>query len=128
MPRKQKDLVARAERIASAWKSHHPHRTFFGLTLDAFIEAFEPCRDVRTELKAIASRTTFLLRRRRTSDNAFKPTLAGVVHAVRGDPEVGENDPMYASMGYVMKIRRRKPGRKRRPRPAAEKPTSRGRG
>jgi hypothetical protein len=40
--------------------------------------------------------------------------LQGVVHAVRGDPEVGEEDPMYSSMGYVSKFRRRKPGRKRK--------------
>jgi hypothetical protein len=116
MPRKTNDLVARAEKIAGAWKSFHPKKTFCGLTLDEFIEAFRPSRDVRGELREIASRRRMLLSRRRSSDSVFRQKLIGVVHAVRGDPDVGENDPMYSAMGYVAKNRRRRPGpKKKRP-------------
>jgi len=114
MPRKTKDLVARAERVARAWKLFHPEKTFFGRTLDAFVETFRPCREVRVALANIASEKRVLLHRRRNNDNAFRPLLINIVHAVRGDPDVGENDPMYASMGYVAKNRRRKPGRKKK--------------
>ncbi len=114
MPRKTKDLVARAERIAGAWKRSHPQKTFSGLTLNAFVDAFRTCREVRLELAEMISRRRVLLQRRRNSDNSFKPMLMGVVHAVRGDPDVGEDDPMYSSMGYVSASRRRKPGRKKK--------------
>jgi hypothetical protein len=114
MPRKAKDLVARAERIAGAWKRCHPQRKFSGLTLAAFVEAFKPCREARAELADIASRRRIVLQRRRTADLSFSAVLNSVVHSVRGDPEVGENDPMYGSMGYVTKSRRRKPGRKKK--------------
>ena len=114
MPRKTTDPVARAERVATAWKRFHPEKQFFGLTLAQFDEALRPSREVRVELTEIASRRRLLLHRRRTSDNSFRATLVGVVHAVRGDPDVGENDPMYASMGYVTRGRRRKPGRKKK--------------
>ena len=118
MPRKTKDLLARAERIAGAWNRCHPGKVFSGLTLDAFMEAFRPCREVRKELADIALRRRILLQRRRNSDGSFRPLLIGVVHSVRGDPDVGEDDPMYSSMGYVPKSRRRKPGRKRKKAPA----------
>jgi hypothetical protein len=114
MPRKSKDLVARAERIVRAWKMSHPEKTFFGRTLDAFVETLRPCREVRVKLANIASEKRVLLTQRRNYDNAFRPLLINIVHAVRGDPDVGENDPMYASMGYVAKNRRRKPGRKKK--------------
>ena len=114
MPRKTLDLVARAERLAGAWQRCHPEKVFFGLTLDAFIEAFKPSREARVGLAALASQRRVLLHRRRNSDNSFRPKLIGVVHSIRGDPDVGEDDPMYVSMGYVPKSRRRKPGRKKK--------------
>jgi hypothetical protein len=117
MPRKTKDIVARAERIANAWKSCHQEKKFSGLTLNAFMDALKPSREVRTELAEIATRRRLLLQRRRNSDNLFKPTLLRIVHSVRGDPDVGEDDPMYSSMGYVSKSRRRKPGRKKKKTP-----------
>lgn len=117
MPRKTNDLVARAERIADAWKNFHPKKIFCGLTLNEFIEAFKPSREMRMELREMASHRRMLLIRRRSSDSAFRPRLLGVVHAVRGDPDVGENDPMYSAMGYIQKRRRRRPGPKRK-RPA----------
>ncbi len=94
MPRKTKDLVARAERIAGAWKRSHPQKTFSGLTLNAFVDAFRTCREVRLELAEMISRRRVLLQRRRNSDNSFKPMLMGVVHAVRGDPDV-RPDPLF---------------------------------
>ena len=119
MPRKTRDLVARGERTAAAWKRCHPRKTFSGLTLDEFIEALKPSREVREELQANATLRRILLQRRRISDSALKSTLMGVVHSVRGDPDVGESDPMYASMGYIPPSRRRKPGRKKKPRATA---------
>ena len=121
MPRKTNDLVARAERIAGAWQRCHPNKAFFGLTVDAFIGAFKPSREARTALAALVSQRRVLLHRRRNSDSSFRPMLIGVVHSVRGDPDVGEDDPMYSSMGYVPKSRRRKPGRKKKKVPARQR-------
>jgi hypothetical protein len=41
-------------------------------------------------------------------------TLLRVIHAVRGDAEVGEDSAMYDAMGYTAKGRRRKPGPKKK--------------
>ena len=114
MPRKDTDLVAQAMRIIDAWKRSFPTKTFSALTLAQFEEVIQPARAVRVELADLVKRTRVNRVRRLTLDRSLRPVLQRLVHAVRGDPGVGENSAMYASMGYVMKRRRRKPGRKKK--------------
>jgi hypothetical protein len=114
MPRKALDLATHAERIAAAWGRSYPAKTFSDLTLEQFRATFKPCRDVRVELTQQARERKRLLFRRQQLDDEIRPILQRIVHAVRADPEVGENSAMYSSMGYVPKYRRRKPGRKRK--------------
>jgi hypothetical protein len=72
---------------------------------------------VRKELLEIARRTKVLRIRFQNVDRAARPDIQRVVHAVRGDPDVGDDSPMYASMGYVRKSKRKK--RRRKPKAAA---------
>lgn len=116
MPRKAQDLAAKAERFASAWNEYFPEKTFSGFTLEEFRETFKPCREVRVRLAELASERKHLIFRRRKHDTEMRPIFLRVVHAVRGDPEVGEDSPMYGAMGYILRHRRRKPGRKRKAR------------
>ena len=116
MPRKSKDLAAHAERVGDAWARYFPNKTFSGLTLEQFRETFKPCREVRVELTQLASQTRLARFRRRKLDVAGRPVLLRVVHAVRGDPDVGDDSSMYSAMGYRSKDRRRKPGPKRKAR------------
>ena len=120
MPRKSKDLIAQVNRIASAWRSLHPDKTFSGLTLAKFLELAEPSRAVRAELAELSKQTQLCFHRRRAHDFVLRPVLARVVHSVRGDPDVGEDSLMYTSMGYVRKSRRL-PGRKRKAARPADK-------
>jgi hypothetical protein len=53
--------------------------------------------------------------------SALRPLLNGVVNAVRGDRDVGENSAMYTLMGYVPKSRRRKPGRNKKASPRSRR-------
>jgi hypothetical protein len=114
MPRKARDLAARADRIADSWQRFFPTKTFSGLTLEQFRETVKPCREVRVELARLALQRRTLLFRRRKHDLAGHPVILRIVNAVRADPEVGEDSPMYSAMGYVPRHRRRKPGRKRK--------------
>jgi hypothetical protein len=112
MPRKEKDLLVQGDRIAGAWERNHPNKTFSGLTLAAFRELLAPCRAVRKELADIALRTKILRIRFRNVDREVRPAILRVVHSVRGDPDVGEDSPMYGSMGYVPRSKRKKRRRK----------------
>jgi hypothetical protein len=120
MPRKTKDLASQAEKIANAWRISCPTKTLSGLTLEQFRETLKPCREVRVELADHARHTKALLFRRQKLDMETRPILQRVVHAVRADPDLGDDSAMYKSMGYTPRHRRRKPGRKRKatsPRP-----------
>lgn len=114
MPRKARDFAAKAEQVAEAWEKFFPRKIFSGFTLEQFRETFKPCREVRDALAELAARKRILVIRRRNLDLEGRPLLLRVVHAVRGDPEVGENSSMYSSMGYVTRHRRRKPGPRRK--------------
>jgi hypothetical protein len=113
MPRKKADLVAQAARIIKAWKSSFPTKRFSTLTVAEFEKLVQPAQQLRTELEALARRMSFLRGTRRAIDLELRPNVHRVVHAVRGDPDAGENSAMYSLMGYVTKRKRRKPGRKR---------------
>jgi len=112
MPRKEKDLLVQGDRIADAWERHYPRKIFSGLTLEAFRQILAPCRAVRKELADIAQRAKILRFRFRNVDREARPAIQRVVHSVRGDPDVGEDSPMYGSMGYVPKSKRKKRRRK----------------
>lgn len=114
MPRKTTDLVAHAARIVAAWRNSFPTKRFSALTLAEFEEIVRPAREVRVELEDLTKAIKILRIRRRTLDQELRPAVQRVVHAVRGDPQAGENSAMYSHMGYVAKRRRRKPGRKRK--------------
>jgi hypothetical protein len=114
MPRKETDLIAQAMRIIDAWKRSFPTKSFSALTLAQFEEVIRPARAVRVELADLGKRTKIGRTRRLVLDRSLRPVIQRIVHAVRGDPDVGENSAMYSSMGYVMKRRRRKPGRKKK--------------
>ena len=114
MPRKEADLIVQAMRIIDAWKRSFPTKSFSGLTLAQFEEVTQPARAVRVELADLVKRTKISRGRRLVLDRSLRPVIQRIVHTVRGDPDVGENSAMYSSMGYVMKRRRRKPGRKKK--------------
>jgi len=116
MPRKAQDLAAKAERFASAWSRFFPEKTFSGLRLEEFRQTFKPGREVRARLAELASERKHLVFLRRKHDAETRPIFLRVVHAVRADPEVGEDSAMYGAMGYILRHRRRKPGRKRKAR------------
>ena len=114
MPRKSTDLIAQATRIIESWKRHFSTKRFSGLTIAEFEEMIRPARELRTELAELAISMRILLARRRSLDRELRPGVQRLVHAVRGDPDAGENSAMYATMGYVTKRKRRKPGRKKK--------------
>ena len=112
MPRKEKDLLVQGDKIAGAWERNHPKKAFSGLTLEAFRQILAPCRAVREELIDVSLRGKFLRQRLYNVDREARPAILRVVHSVRGDPDVGEDSPMYSSMGYVPKSKRKKRRRK----------------
>jgi hypothetical protein len=97
------DPIGRAESLIEAWRTTEPTRSFYGLSLDGYLAAVQPVYDVDEEIADLAKRTRAAKARRKDLRIVISDLTQNVVHAVKADPAVGENSPMYAAMGYVRK-------------------------
>jgi len=89
--------------LIDAWTEHAPDATFSGKTLAQFKAAVKPSLDARA---TVADLDQQLGGARVARDNADVPSVAlaqQIVNSIKGDPNYGENSPLYAGLGYVRK-------------------------
>ena len=98
-----RDPVDKANSLIEAWRTTQPTRSFYGLTLEAYQAAVKPVHDVDEEIADLEKRTRAAKAKRNDLRLMVTDLTQNVVHAVKADPAVGENSPMYAAMGYVRK-------------------------
>jgi hypothetical protein len=103
MPRKSRDPVRRINTLIECWRTQQPDRSFYGYSLPQFEAAVADVFAVRAEGAELAKRTVANSARRKDVDAAAAALFRNIVHAVKADPQVGEDSPMYAAMGYVRK-------------------------
>jgi hypothetical protein len=101
-----KDLEYRVEKMGQAWGNLCPLKSFSGLNLERFNEIVKPSMDARKQLRELEVRRQALLSQRRAADVITSATLQRIVHAVKGDPEAGEDSDLYSAMGFVPKSQR----------------------
>ena len=87
------------------------------MTLAAFKARVQPTSDLQEKLLSLASETTDAEKRLETSAADSNAAALLVINSVKGDPDHGEDSPLYASMGYVRKSDRRS-GLSRKTQPA----------
>ena len=92
-----------------------PNRSFYGHTLETYQAAVKPGYDVIEELADLETLTRATKAKRKDLHLAVSDLTQNVIHAVKADPAVGENSPMYAALGYVRKHDRYGARRRRRP-------------
>jgi hypothetical protein len=102
----QKDLPARITQVIGAWTRMRPHKTFFGLTLEGFVQKAKPYLDARDEIAELDKQFAHAASKRDQAAPELLLVLQGVVAAVRGDPAETQNGELYAAMGYVPKNQR----------------------
>lgn|ERR1035437_8031327 len=103
-PRK---LAGKLDKVINAWKTLRPEKSIAGMTLAEFQAKAQPSLDVRNQIVTLRDQTTDSRTRRANSDRVTNDLLLLVVNAVKGDPQEGEDSPLYAAMGYVPKSSRR---------------------
>jgi hypothetical protein len=106
MLKPQKDLFTRITEVTNAWEKMRPTKTFFGLTLEGFKAASKPFLDARAEIEALEEQVTHAVSKRVAAEGPLLDILQGVVAAVRGDPQEGQNGELYGAMGYIPKSQR----------------------
>lgn len=106
MLRPTKDLFTRITEVTTAWRKMRPHKQFFGLTLEGFEAAAKPYLDAREEILRLEGEATHAVSKRAAAEATFLEILQGVVSAVKGDPEEGQNGALIGAMGYIPKNQR----------------------
>ena len=109
--------VNKINRVIASWETLAPASTFGGMTLAEFKTRVQPTTDLQDKLLSLVSESTDTEKRLETSTEDSNAAALLVVNAVKGDPDHGEDSPLYASMGYVRKSDRRS-GLSRKAQPA----------
>lgn len=115
MPRKSKDPVRKINTLIESWRTQEANRSFYGYSLPQFETAVADVFAVRTEGADLVKRARANAARRKDVDAAALDLYRNIVHAVKADPQVGEDSLLYAAMGYVRKADQRVGRRRHRP-------------
>ena len=102
-----KRVAVKLQQVIDAWTALRPAKSFGGMTLEQFKAKLQPSLDTRDQLSALKTQTVTSKVQMHQNDTASLDTTQLVVNAVKGDPEEGEDGPLYAAMGYVPKSQRR---------------------
>lgn len=95
-----KQNVEKIEKVAEAWETLRPTKSFAGYTLEQFKAAIKPSADARTLIGKLETQLTAAQNHRDDADLASLEIIKLVVNAVKGDPQEGDNGDLYETMGY----------------------------
>lgn len=93
--------------LIKAWTRFAPGKTFGGMTLAEFKDRVKPSLDSRDVLDQLQSDIDTEQTNRDTADMASLFAASLVVNSVKGDPEHGEDSPLYEAIGYIRKSARK---------------------
>jgi hypothetical protein len=98
-----RDAVTKAIEVAQRWEALRPAKTFYGLTLEQFKAARKQSEDERAALADLRGQIQATKTRLHDADVRLAEVTQGVINAVKGDPQEGEDGEMYVALGYTRK-------------------------
>jgi hypothetical protein len=101
-----KENLDKINAVTSAWETLRPEKTFAGMTLAQFKTKVKPSLDARTAVAAAENQLIAAQDQRDDADEVSISAIQFVVHAVKGDPDEGEDGELYEALGYVRKSER----------------------
>lgn len=107
MPRVSKSIPYQVRRISGAWEKFRPTKAYSGLTLEQFHSAMQPALESHERVRELKELLRLELIRRSERDDTAREIIQRIVHAVKGEPEDGENSAIYGAMGFMLRIHRR---------------------
>jgi hypothetical protein len=108
-----RDAVQKAIEVAQRWETLSRDKTFYGLTLEQFKAARKQSEDERAALADLRGQIEATKTRLHDADVRLAEVTQGVINAVKGDPQEGEDGEMYVALGYTRKSAKYR-GRSRR--------------
>jgi len=119
MPVTPKHNEERINNVTFAWEQLAPGESFAGMTLLQFKNRVKASLDARTSIRSLEGQLASAQNDRADADAESNRVIALVVHAVKGNPDHGEDSALYEAMGYVRKSERRSGLRRAAPSPVA---------
>ncbi|MCX7010135.1 MAG: hypothetical protein NTY53_23340 [Kiritimatiellaeota bacterium] len=92
--------------LLNAWTKEAPTATFAGMTLAQFKAKVQPSLDARQQNIDLGNDLTTAEDNRDDADKVTMATILLVINAIKGDPNFGEDSPLYDTAGYVRKSER----------------------
>lgn len=102
-----KRIAKKLQELIAAWETLRPTKSFAGMTLEQFKAKVGPSLTAREQIAALRDQAVHSRTERRQHDEASSGLVSLVVNSIKGDPEEGEDGPLYAALGYVPKSARR---------------------
>jgi hypothetical protein len=96
-----KTIEEKIDRMANAWRTLAPNKTFGGMTLMQFQEECLPSQEARNAIEELEDRLKRALAGRETADKNTAAKIKLVVAGVLGDPTEGPDSVLYEAFGYI---------------------------
>src|SRR5690349_20527500 len=106
MQKPTKDTATRVSEVVGGWTKVRPGKKLFGLTLEDYQQRIKPYTDALAEVASLEAALEHAKAKRDLAAGPAMKITKCIVNAVRGDPEEGEDGPLYAAMGYVPESQR----------------------
>jgi hypothetical protein len=98
-----KKTEAKLNQLIKSWTRFAPTKTFAGMTLAQFKDKIKDSLDSREVIANLESDLNAEQANRDTADASSLFAASLVVNSIKGDPEHGEDSPLYEAIGYVRK-------------------------
>ena len=100
------NISMRVSAVGTGWGKLRPDKRFYGLTLADYLQRTKPYTDALAEVAALEEALVHAKAKRDLAAGPAMKITKCIVNAVKGDPEEGEDGPLYAAMGYVPESQR----------------------
>jgi hypothetical protein len=101
-------VTRKRAQFLSSWEEYAQGKSFAGMTMAEFeVKSKEPL-DVRKDLADARTKVNGLILKRDKADDTHNEDLLLIAHAIRADKDLGEDSPLYRSLGFVPKSERKK--------------------
>lgn len=94
-------IADRRNSFTRVWQELAPSDSFAEMTIAQFTAATTATVTLRDDIETTRAQLTALLQQRELADEETRKTIKLVINAVRGNPQYGENSPLYRALGYV---------------------------
>jgi hypothetical protein len=102
----KKDPATRVSEVGGGWAKVRPEKKLYGLTREEYLLKIKPYTDALAEVAAFEEGLAHAQAKRDLAEGPAMKITKCIVNAVKGDPEEGEDGPLYAAMGYVPESQR----------------------